>query len=154
MAFDGISGFCQGVKPSTSAAFTCIAWFNYTTLAGYLIAENVAGGFGIQPGNTGKIYVLQVDLAVEITSVANWTTNTTYMVAVTAATVGGALSLYINGALDSSITNPGFTQNGNFNCGRNRSAGTANFSTGRVDEIAWFNYALTGTQIANLYAAR
>lgn len=91
------------------------------------------------------------DTANRSRSTASLSAGTTCFLAAT-FTSGGAASLYINGALDSAHTGkqvPTYA-----NCQVNLGAysnGTAKLS-GRIDDLAFFNRALTASEITNLYA--
>ena len=153
------AGSCVTVSPDlpvnfTTNAFTLVTWAQPASLTGVqrLFSNRASlGGYGFGfNGNTRLRFtgykVADVDSSVGTFNVGQW-----YHIAV--VRTGTSLSFYVNGAQVSTATISKINPSANplqFGGSMN---GTEYF-TGLMDEAAVFNYALSGAQIAALYAAQ
>ena len=141
--------------------FTVTAWIkpNFTTSGQTSgIWSSGVSGFCIRCDWNGSALQFEI-LSDYAASLYTWTTtignNTTTFIAITCSSAG-VFTLYINGvAFGSTYTYTGtFTGTGLVvGADSNYPNTPGDYLFGELDEVAAFNYALTSTQVANLYSA-
>ena len=161
---DGTSAYVKVGGPTAlyglNRDFTVTAWIkpNFTTSGQQSgIWSSGYQGFCIRCDWNGTALQFEI-LSDYSTSLYTWTTtignNTTTFVAITCSSTG-VFTLYINGAaFGSTYTYSGtFTGTGLVVGADSNYPGTpGDYLFGELDEVAAFNYALTSTQVANLYS--
>ncbi len=153
---------------NTAGSFSVSAWVNFSGLsacgAQTVVSQNgnTVSGFylGILPSCTGSSFRFSMpgsdsDSAVGYAAVYNATiaTGTWYHLVGVRNASAGALSLYVNGVLESTVANTTtWSATGPLAVGRAQfSAGLRDFVTGSIDSVAVFDSALTAAQVTALY---
>lgn len=141
---------------SVSTSFSFSLWLNFTTLVAEDRPIEVQGGANIRVVTGGSIkfnvyngttsYIAQT----QVLSVDTW-----YHVVCIRDTVGG-LSIYLNASLEDTDPYTGAIVNdgsGTTNLGR-RTIPTQNYFDGKMDNVRFFNRALTADEVTKLYNER
>ena len=143
---------------STQGIGTGTQWYNGAGLVDASIS-GAANDFGVALRSDGKV-VAGVGSAtsggdVSITSSSSgYDDGAWHHVAFTRVKTGGAIKLYVDGALAASGTGVTRQLDGQPNLSFGRLGSGTNYYAGSLDEIAVYNSALSATAIAEHYAAR
>lgn len=155
-----LSGSSQYVQVTDSArfdlgdVFTIVVSVRRSSLTGryeqFVSKGTNSFGFGINPTNIVEFTQQGVgDLAYSTTSIL---ASTTYHLVATKN--GSTRKVYVNGADDTSLgTNFTIADNANDLFIGRKGASSTDFFTGVIDEVAIYNYALSSTEVADLYTA-
>ncbi|HVX85584.1 MAG TPA: LamG domain-containing protein [Phycisphaerae bacterium] len=145
-----------------SNAGTIVAWINLAQLpsgAGrfFQIGAQAQGGndfdFQIETDNEIKFYTDSGSATVDPTALTNSDLNQWIFVAGT-FTAGGERDIYVNGVLAATGTAGGHSaDNDDFSVGAN-DVFSGRYFNGEIDEVAVYNTALTGADVAEIYASR
>lgn len=160
----GSTAFANVTGPvvDTSSSFTVSAWINLSQLGGYQTVVSTAGttvaGFYLQlRGDTGTFGFARLasdanGSAAVAASSSPPVTGTWYHIVGVDDVSAGTLSLYVDGQLEGTASYAGGWQaNGNTLIGHGfYNGGLTDRVYGSIDEVAMFDSALTGAQIAAL----
>lgn len=151
------SATVTGTNVVPSAAYTKAVWFNLTDTASdnNLISSAIGGHFMFFAGTT-KLYCGHANWTTGLAytqypSTMDFSAGVWYLAILTYTTVDG-MTLYINGALDSTYTANKLAHNGDgsTNIGR---FGVGNFLNGNIAQVLTYDRAITSDEVTKLYNA-
>lgn len=152
--FNGTSQAGLGSKTGvlSNNEYTKSVWFYLNAYNDNNLSSSNAGGHFIFMAGSNRIYCGHTDWPVYTAypSTATFSLNTWYYVALTFDTTNG-MTLYINGAQDSTYTanKSAFTGDGSTNIATFN--GTGNWLQGRISKAFFYNKRLTATEILQNY---
>ena len=149
--FDGTDDYVQIPHSSSlniSGALTIAAWVYFDSLSGYpmIVNKRASTGHAYQFYQNGNKLAFTNGTAA--TSTTSLSTGTWYHVAVVANS--GTATFYLNGSADGSGSIASTMPTNNENVWLGGMSWASNYLNGRLDEVAIFNSALNGTQIASM----
>jgi len=172
LALDGTSGYADVGLPlvDTAASFSVLAWANLAAIGAWevVLSEDDTTGslFGLKLRGDGSN---QFDFDAERTDVTSpafvvaqsttvaQTSTWVHLAGVYDATGNGTLTLYVNGAVqaNAAVGQPLLSATGHLLVGRGLYNGVqGSYVHGTVDEVAVYGTALTGAQVAAVYASQ
>lgn len=148
------SATVSGTNVVPSAAYTKAVWFNLTdTASDNNLVSGEAGGHFMYFAGTTKLYSGHANWVGydQYPSTANFSANTWYFAVLTYTTAAG-MTLYVNGALDSTYTanKTAHTGDGSTNIGR---FGAGNFLNGSVAQVLTYDRAISSAEVTTIYNA-
>jgi hypothetical protein len=161
-SFNGTSSYVQITNP-VSTNFSISMWINTTDTGG---TGQWYAGHGLVDGHTGTntndfgtalcggkfaFGVGKTDKTLTSTGAVNdgkW-----HHLVATRNSTSGAMAIYVDGALNGTVTGPTGTKSAaaNLRIGDLKNGGTGTFFSGAIDQVQIFNYTLSATDVANLY---
>lgn len=164
LSFSGSSSTVNLGKPVvvTSRSFTVAAWVLLTDLSSWHTAVSQDGGnvsgFYLQLTSSGQFAFSLVNsdstgaATVRATSTFNPAANTWYHLVGVYNQAANQISLYVNGAAQSTQTVPAaWNATGQTVIGRARWGGSVDYWPGSIDEVRLYNYALSAAAVTALY---
>jgi hypothetical protein len=164
LSFNGSSNTVNINKPvvETSASFSVAAWVQLSNLSGWHTAVSQDGsnvsGFFLQFTSGGQFAFSLVNsdstsaATVRATSTFNPVVTTWYHLVGVYDNGSKQISLYANGALQSTQTVPAaWNATGQTVIGRAKWGGSVDFWPGAIDEVRLYNYALNAAAVTALY---
>lgn len=152
------SATVSGTGLVPSSAYTKAVWFNLTdTVSDNNLVSSATGGHFMFFAGTNKLYCGHANWTgagnpyTKYPSTTNFVAGTWYLAVLTYTTAGG-MTLYINGALDSTFTTDktAHTGDGSTNIGR---FGAGNFLNGSVAQVLTYDRAISATEATDIYNA-
>ena len=161
-SFNGTSSYVQIVNP-VDTNFSIAMWINTTDTGGtgqWYAGHGLVDGYnGVNKADFGTALcggkfafgVGKTDTTLTSTTVVNdgkW-----HHLVATRNSTTGAMTIYIDGVLNGTVTGPTGIKSAaaNLRIGDLKGGGTGTFYKGAIDLVQIFNYAVSATDVANLY---
>lgn len=157
LTFNGTTQYVQGsgtpLVPGT--VYTKSVWFNLAATADNNLVSSNNGGHFMYMASTSKLYCGHTDWGnyQAYPSTASLSNGVWYHACLTFSTTNG-MTLYINGALDSTYTalKTAIPGNGNINLGSFADSG-GNYLNGSIGHVALYSAELTAAEVKQIFDA-